>query len=77
MAYNGSDKQQAVLIRSQILRQFPEVDVRLEYDTPNFKLKIGPFPEKLQAVRIKEGLLKRDVKRSVLIVPDKILIKKK
>ena len=77
LAYNGADKEEAVLIRSQILRYFPEVDVKLDYDTPNFKLKVGPFSEKLDAVRIKEGLLKRDVKRSVLIVPDKILIKKK
>lgn len=76
LAYNGNNKEEGLQLRSNILKHYPEENVELNYIAPNFKLKVGPFEDRLDAIRIKEHLLKLNFS-SALVVPDNILIEQK
>ncbi len=72
LAYNGPNRDKALKIRRQILGMFPEARVNNEYVAPTWKVKVGPFIDKLMAVKIKEKLREKG-HPNVLIIPDPIL----
>jgi len=74
LAYNGTNQEKALEVRRRVLRQFPDAPVNNDYIAPNWKVKVGPLVNKLEAVRIKESLLKKGI-RNVLIIPDRKIYK--
>lgn len=51
--YFDSDRKVINDARSKFIAQFPKVDTYVEYNAPNFVLKVGDFRTKLEAEKIK------------------------
>lgn len=45
----SNSKQQAFSLKSTVQNMFPEVDVYIIFDEPNFKVKVGDFRTRLEA----------------------------
>ena len=51
--YFDSDKGNINSARARFIAQFPKVDTYVEYNAPNFFLKVGDFRTRLEAEKIK------------------------
>ncbi|NNM15873.1 MAG: SPOR domain-containing protein, partial [Bacteroidia bacterium] len=49
--YYGSDRQKAIMLKAEFLRNYPENNVYLIYQQPNFKVRTGDFKTKFEADR--------------------------
>ena len=66
----GSDRTDANKIKAEFVEKYPDVDVYVVYESPNFKVRVGNFRNKIEAQK-----LLHDVKQKydgAFIVPDKI-----
>lgn len=68
--YYGSDRQEAILLKADFLRKFPETSVYLIYQQPNFKVRTGDFKTKFEADRFFKTI--KDDYPACFIVPDNI-----
>lgn len=70
--YNGYDRHKAALIKAEFMRNYPGVPTYLTYISPNFRVKVGDFRNRSDAV----GMY-REASSSYtpcMIVPDHISI---
>ncbi|WP_370090063.1 SPOR domain-containing protein [Ekhidna sp.] len=71
--YSGSSREEANNTRSRMYELFPELEPKVSYHQPNFRVKAGRFTDRLKANRIHEQV-KKDFPRALLI-PDRFLQK--
>lgn len=72
--YNGTDRNNANKIKTELQQLFPDQDVYLIYEQPRFKVRIGNFRNKIEAQKLYHDL--RVSYEGVFIVPDKITFPK-
>lgn len=69
-----TDRKEAMLELENFQLKHPEIPIYLKYDSPNFKLRVGDFPDKIEAhywfVKLKEEY------PQLFLVPDKVNPKK-
>lgn len=68
--YFGNDRTKAQELRSEFLQLFPSVPAYLVYHQPNFKVRVGDFRTRLEAI----GFLNKisGSYQSAFIVPDDV-----
>lgn len=71
---NTTDRNQALNIKSKLLKLYPEHKTYLMYQAPYFKLRIGNFVEKSEADALKKEL-SRMFPAGVFVIPSDIEIK--
>lgn len=55
--YSGNKKQPANQARSIFLRSHPKTKAHLNYEQPYYKVRVGDFRTKLEALKYKNGLV--------------------
>ena len=56
LIYSGNKKQPANQARSTFLRVHPKTKAHLDYEQPNYKVRVGDFRTKLEALKYKKGI---------------------
>ena len=74
LAYNGSERQTVMNLRTSILRRVPQEKDYLTYKQPNFRLMIGDYFSRIEAQQVLNQL--RDIIPNAQIVTDQININK-
>jgi hypothetical protein len=69
--YSGNNRSLANRVKENFLKMYPEQPAYLDYLSPNFRVRIGDFRNKLEAQRMLHDL-KQTVGDGILLVPDKI-----
>jgi SPOR domain len=71
--YNGGDRNTAMKIKTEFNRAYPAIRSYMNYSVPNFKIKVGDFDSKKDAV----AFLKRIqvIVPQAFIVPDVVTVK--
>jgi len=70
--YSGSNRQLANQIKSQFMQSYPEYRAYLSYTQPYFKIRVGDFRNRAEALYL-FNLLKQDGRfKTLMMVPDKI-----
>ena len=54
--FSGNKKQPANQARSVFLRVHPKTKAHLDYQQPNYKVRVGDFKTKLEALKYKNGI---------------------
>ena len=71
--YNGSDRDKAIKVKTQFMRQYPGMRTYLTYLAPCFRVKVGDYRNRNEAVgMLKEANSMYD--SPCMIVPDDITI---
>ncbi len=70
--YNGPDRQKAILVKTEFMRAFPGVRTYLTYMSPSFRVKVGDYRNRSDAV----GMWKEanSIYYPSMIVPDIVTI---
>ena len=68
--YSGNKRQPANQARSAFLRVHPKTKAHLDYKQPHFKVRVGDFRTKLEALKYKNGIT--DEFPNCFIVKDEI-----
>ena len=71
--YNGNNREQASKIRDEIAEFYPDLNPKVSYHQPNFRVKAGQFTDRLTAYRIYQDI-KIDFPKA-LLVPDRFVMK--
>ncbi len=71
--YSGNSREEANQVRSKMSLYYPELEPKVSYHQPNFRVKAGRFTERLKANRIHE-LVKEEFPRAILL-PERFLMK--
>jgi alkylation response protein AidB-like acyl-CoA dehydrogenase len=50
--YYGSQRAKATEIRTEVLQKFPQTPAYIIYQQPNFKLRLGDFKTRLEAMKL-------------------------
>src|SRR5690606_12123532 len=66
----SSDRTEAMLEMKKFRLKYPEIPIYLKYDSPNFKLRIGDYPGKIEAHYWFVELF--DEYPNLFLVPDKV-----
>mgnify|MGYP006189376199 CR=1 FL=1 len=72
--YSGKEREAANKIREEFLKTRPEVAAHLIYQQPNFKLRVGDFTNRLEALRFFENI--KGSFPSAFVIKDEIKINK-
>lgn len=68
--YFGSDRSTAYFVKTEFLQKYPDIQVYLLYQHPNFKIRAGDFRTRMEAHKLYLQLLGQF--ETVFIVPDEI-----
>lgn len=70
--YNGADRNKAIQVKADFMRQFPGVRTYLTYVSPCFRVKVGDYRSRAEA----EGMLREanSIYNPSMIVPDVVRI---
>lgn len=71
--YSGNNRETANSARSKMYEFFSELEPKISYHQPNFRVKAGKFTDRLKANRIHQ-LVKEEFPRALLL-PERFLIK--
>ncbi len=70
--YSGSNHSKANEIKGKFMTSYPDEYILLFYQQPNFKVRVGNYRDRIEAMKMYHTLI-NDIKfKSVLLVPDKI-----
>ncbi len=70
--YSGNDRAKAIAAKSSVMRVFPSVRTYLSYSAPQFKVKVGDYKSRQEAVDMARVL--KSFFKPVMIVPDVIVV---
>jgi hypothetical protein len=71
-----SDREEAMKLRSNLLRILPDQKLYMIFVSPNIKLKMGNFTERTEAEKMRKWLLEQKiVSGNIYIVPEKVELK--
>ena len=71
--YSGSSREEANQARYRMSEFFPELEPKVSYRQPNFRVKAGKFTNRLKANRIHQQV--KDEFPRALLLPEKFLVK--
>lgn len=71
--YSGNSREEANEARSKMYEFFPELDPKMSYHQPNFRVKAGRFTNRLKANRVYEQVKEEFPK--ALLIPERFLQK--
>ncbi len=66
----GSDRTDANKVKAEFSEKYPDVDVYVVYESPNFKVRVGNYRNKIEAQKLLHDLKQKY--DGAFIVPDKI-----
>lgn len=66
--YSGPNKKEAKQVRARFLQRYRDVKTHQTFDAPNFKIRVGDFETRLEAVRLRNEI--REYFPNCYIVPD-------
>lgn len=72
--FNGNNRTTAEEMKIDFLKKFPDIPVYLIYQQPNFKLRVGDFTNRFEALKLYRQL--QNHYQPIILVPDKINIPK-
>lgn len=76
MLMSTSDRNQAMQLRTKLLRQYPEHKVYMAFQSPFIKLKMGNFEDREEAESLRKQLLKQKITPgNIYIIPETIELK--
>lgn len=76
MLMSTSDRNQAMQLRTKLLRQYPEHKVYMAFQSPFIKLKMGNFEDREEAESLRKKLLKQKITAgNIYIIPETIELK--
>ena len=70
--YQGSVRKEATEAKTRFLNLFPEVNTYINYSPPNFKIRVGDYRYKFEAISLKKEMEKNGME-NFMVVPDKII----
>ena len=73
MIYNGPDRVIAMKIKSEFNRNFPGMRSYMNYNVPNFKIKVGDFEDKKEAYKFLKRIT--PLLPTSSLVPDAVTVK--
>ena len=71
--YSGPSKKDAKQIRAKFLRLYNDVASHQTFDAPNFKIRVGDFPKRLEALKFMNEI--REHFPNSYLVPDVLEVK--
>lgn len=69
--YNGNDRNEANKIKMSFLRNFPETRAYLTYHNPQFRVRIGDFRTRREAIEFSRLISRKYI---IMIVPEIIYV---
>ncbi|MFN4082999.1 MAG: SPOR domain-containing protein [Bacteroidia bacterium] len=72
--YSGNNRTYAEDLKAEIFKNYPQVSTYLSYQQPHFKLRVGDFRNRFEALKLYHELLAQY--NQAIIVPDKINLPK-
>ncbi len=66
--YSGPNKKEAKQVRARFLQRYRDVKTHQTFDAPNFKIRVGDFETRLEAVKLRNEI--REHFPNCYIVPD-------
>ena len=73
-AQQTDERKKALEVKSEVLENFSDAEVKMIYQPPNFKIRLGEFRTRIEAQKLYSEVLKKFP--LAFIVPDKIDIAK-
>ena len=69
-------KTEAFQVEKDILEQFPDVAVYVNYTSPSWKVRVGDFINQAEALSFKENLISAfpALRRGIYVVPEQVII---
>jgi hypothetical protein len=71
--YSGSSREEANQARSKMYSAFPELEPKVSYHQPNFRVKAGRFTNRLKANRVHAQV--KEIFPRALLIPERFLQK--
>ena len=76
MLLSTTDRTQAISVRSQLLKQYPDQGVYMTFQSPYIKLKFGNFIEKEEADKMRKQLSSSGIiTGNIYLVPEMVEVK--
>lgn len=72
--YSGSNKKESLKAKSDFLQSYDNIPIYLDYQQPNYKIRVGDFRNRVEAQKLYNALLKEENFKAVIIVPDEIYL---
>ena len=70
--FAGSNRQSAMKMKGGAMNRFPDIPNHLEYQSPNYVVRVGDFMDKEDAILLLKEM--REVFRGAFIVPDMVKV---
>ncbi len=70
--YSGLNRIDANQVKSKFLKYFPDIKTYLIYQSPYYKVRVGDFHNRVEALPLLTALKELNEFRYVLLIPDKI-----
>lgn len=76
MVISTSNREQAMQLRSQLYRIFPDEKQYMSYQMPNIKIKLGNFTDRDDAERVRKLIIAQKlVTNNIYLVPETVELK--
>ncbi len=73
--FQGSSRNAAYAVNANFLNLFPEMPAYVQYEPPNFKVRVGDFRFKYEALAFRQQMIEKGLS-GFFIVHDKINVQK-
>ena len=70
--YSGTKREDALNVKKQLVLSFPEMDSDIQFQQPNFRVRVGKYLQQLDAQ--KDYMALRRAFPNAILIPDKISI---
>lgn len=70
--YSGTKREDALNVKKQLVMSFPEMESDIQFQQPNFRVKVGKYLQQLDAQ--KDYMALRRAFPNAILIPDKISI---
>ena len=70
--YSGTKREDALNVKKQLVISFPDIESDIQFQQPNFRVKVGRYLQQLDAQ--KDYMALRRVFPNAILIPDKISI---
>lgn len=70
--YSGTKKEEALSVKKQLVMSFPDIEADVQFQQPNFRVKVGKYLQQLDAQ--KDYMSLKRMFPTAILIPDKIAI---
>ena len=67
--YNGNQRAKATELRTEVLQKFPHTSAYIIYQQPNFKLRLGDFKTRIEAMKLLDAV-RHDYAQAFIVKDD-------